>query len=111
MSPKGSRKTRFSLPSMPNADCPCHSTRMLFLQFRDLAAGGGRGRLLGVVVLAAPEQGGRGGDETGDDREAEGGVEAVLGRPRDQVGGEFAAGDDRIALRREPLQRFGPDQR
>ena len=31
-------KTFASAPLRVKADCPCHSTRMLLLQFRDLAA-------------------------------------------------------------------------
>ena len=73
-------------PVREKADWPYHSTCMLFLQFLKMPARGRfDGRLVGVVVAAAAQQRGRGGDQAGDDGEGEGGVEAVAERAGDQV--------------------------
>src|SRR6202012_5542984 len=111
MSPKGSMKTFASEPVRVKADCPCHSTRMLLLQLRDLGwPDRGLGWLLGVVVLAAAQQRGGGGDETGDDREGEGGVETVAERARDQLRDEGLAGERGVGMVREVREDFGADQ-
>src|SRR6478609_526201 len=108
MSPKGSMKTFASEPVRVKADWPCHSTRMLLLQLRNLAREARlAGRLLGVVVLAAAQQRRGGGDQAGDDGEGERRVEPVAEGSCDQVREEGLPGQRRVGVGRQPGQGFG----
>src|SRR6185437_1513743 len=111
-SPNGSMKTVAASPSSVNADCPCQSTRMTLLQFayRWGRRGGLRLARLGVGVAPAPHQRGARGDQAGDDGEAEGGVEAVAERLRDQAREEAVAGQHRLGVLRQLVQGPGADQ-
>ena len=101
MSANGSMKTFVPLLVRAKADWPYHSTCMLFLQFLDVPESAlVAGRRIGVVVAAAAEQGRECGDEAGDDREHEGGIEAVAERAGDQVRKEGGASDHRVRMRR-----------
>src|SRR6187455_2405630 len=108
MSANGSMKTLVPSAVRVKADWPCHSTRMLFLQSRDL--GPGRLGLIGVVVAAAAEQGCAGGDQAGEDGEGEGRGQAVAERPGDQMGKEGVPGQSGLLLRRQRGEHVGPDQ-
>src|SRR4051794_19984516 len=91
---------------------PCPSTRMVSLQLRlqlwprPLASA----RLLDMVVAAAAQERGAGGDEASDDREAEGGIEPVAEGARDQVREEGVAFEDRAGVRSHRFQRPAADQ-
>src|SRR5215470_19913610 len=102
MSPNGSITTFAPSAVRVNADWPCHSTRMLFLQSLDLWV---RRRLVGVVVAAAAEQGGAGCDQAGHDRERERGGEAVAERAGDQVREEGVTGERGVLRRRHRVER------
>src|SRR4029453_3115987 len=106
-------KTVVSPSVRRKADCPYHSTCMLLLELdRAQTAGDGGGSLVLLLVDHAPaaQQRGGGGDQAGDDREGEGGVEAVLERPRDEVGEEGAAGQRRLVVRGEPPEHVRAEQ-
>src|SRR5947207_5113796 len=92
MSANGSMKTAASGAVRAKADWPYHSTCMLFLKLRDVRRWArGPLRLVGVVVAPAAQHRGGGGDQAGDDREDEGGLETVPERARDQLGKERRA--------------------
>src|ERR1700709_215908 len=111
MSANGSMKAFCSSSAREKADWPNHSTRMLLLQFRDLTAGLALGSgLLGVVIATPAQRRGRGGDQAGDDREAERRVQPVPERGRDQPRKEGRPGQHGVGMRRQRSQRLGPDQ-
>src|SRR3954453_15229996 len=93
-----------------NADWPYHSTRMLLLRLgRQQGAGGGPAVLVADLAAAAHQRR-DGGDQAGDDRERERGVQAVAERRGDQVGEEPRPGEQRVVVRREPGQHVRTQQ-
>src|SRR6202050_1546192 len=130
MSPKGSIATDTSAPSSENADCPYHSTRIALLSGCDWREGSRavdgralapiplcrvvgtrrRGDLLDVLVLAAAQQRGAGGDEAGDDREQEGLVQARAKRRGDQLREEREPGERPAAGGRQRGEHMRPDE-
>src|SRR3954452_16451231 len=104
MSPNGSIATVTSSPRSANADWPYHSTCMLLL------GPGYADERLAVRVAAAAQQRGRGGDQAGEDREGERGVQAALERAGDEVREEAAPGQRRPVVRGQRAQHVRPDQ-